>query len=88
MMTVAADALREELAEENPDAVFFDGLEDAILGVARQYTKPPLVVYDREGILRILMERDGMTLNEADEFCSFNIDCLWAGEGTPLILTR
>lgn len=80
------DELLDALAEENPEAVFFTGLEDAIVGIARQWSKKPLVVYDAERIIRIFEERDGMTREDAEEFYSFNVACVWAGEGTPLIL--
>lgn len=74
-----------ELRDEYPDLIEFPDLRDALIGVAQQHTKQPLLVYDREKILSIRM-RDGMTYEEADEFTSFNTDCLWAGEGTPLIM--
>lgn len=68
--------------------VRFDGLDEAIVGLASQYTKTPVVLcYDREKILEILM-RDGMTAEDAEEYFEFNIGCLWAGDSTPIILER
>jgi hypothetical protein len=77
--------------------VMFDDLDDAIIGIARQQTKAPLVVYDQERIVRILTERgddrerdeDEQTAeDEAWDHFSFNIQGTWAGEFTPLILER
>jgi len=83
---MAVNDLLEALAEENPEAIFFTGLEEAIVGVARQWSKKPLVVYGAERIIRVFMEREGMSREDAEEWFSFNVQCLWAGEGTPLIL--
>ena len=78
----------EILAEANPEALLFDGFEDAFVGFARQQNKPPLAVYDREKCLEILCKRDGMTYEEAEECFGFNTEGAWLGPNTPLILTR
>tara|TARA_Y100001951_G_scaffold89117_1_gene81234 strand:+ start:1300 stop:1632 length:333 start_codon:yes stop_codon:yes gene_type:complete len=77
-----------ELAEVNPDAITFDGLCDCVVGYASQFNKPPVVVYDHEAVLEKLMKRDGMSYEEAYEFTSFNIEGLWAGEHTPMMMRR
>lgn len=79
------DAVRRFLAEVNPDAVIFDGLEDALIGVACQFTHEPLAVYNRAAIVALLVGQ-GMTEDDAEEYLQFNIEGLWAGVGTPLIL--
>lgn len=76
--------VRERLEGEG-EAVLFDGLEAAIVGVAQQYTGPMLVVYSRRRILELLVA-EGLTEEEALDHYGFNIADLWAGSGTPLIL--
>jgi hypothetical protein len=68
--------------------VRLDGLDDAIIGLAfRHVSVPsPVLCYDQSKIVEILMVRDGMTFEEAQEFFEFNIACLWAGDGTPIFL--
>jgi hypothetical protein len=78
------EGLRDLLDE---DAIIFDGLDDAVVGVGMKHTHKAVLVYDRDKIVACLM-RDGMDYEEADEYCGYNIDCLWAGEGTPIILHR
>jgi len=82
------DEVRAWIAELNPEALLADGYEDAILGVAERCSKDALVVYDIQKCVRILMERDGMTEEEAMEFFEFNTLGAWAGEHTPLYLWR
>ena len=82
------DEIKEELAELNPDALLMDGFEDALIGYATQFTKPPLALYDRDKCIRILMDRDGMTYDEADEFFCVNCEGAWVGENTPLVCVR
>ena len=80
----------EERLDGDPDdpgcPVFFDGLDAAIIGVGNQYTKPDLVVYDARLIVKALMKQ-GMDYETAAEYASFNILDLWAGDGTPIIVT-
>ena len=80
--------LRAWIAEINPDALLADGFEGAFLGVAERCSQPALAVYDTGRCLRILQSRDGMTEEEAAEYFSFNTLGAWAGEHTPLFLTR
>jgi len=80
------DALRERIAESNPEALFADGFEDAIIGVAERCGQPTLVVYDCNKCIEILMKRDGMEYEEAMEFFTFNTTGAWVGEMTPLFM--
>lgn len=77
--------IRRYLQENNPDAINFDGLEDAIVGVGNQYTKDPVLIYSAKKIVRCLMKQ-GMTYMEALDYYGHNTECLWAGEGTPIII--
>jgi len=81
------DEAEEILANlEEPECLFMDGFDDAIIGVGQQYTNEVLVVYDRNKCIEILVERDGMTYEDAEEFFSFNSDCAWVGKKTPMIV--
>jgi hypothetical protein len=73
---------REWVAMFNPDAVLWDGLDDAVIGM----TENGNVVYDVTKIHVILMSQ-GMTLDEAIEFHEYNISCTYVGEFTPVHIT-
>lgn len=75
----------EALNEENPDAIFFDGLDDCILGIGAAQYQPPVVVYSTQKIIDNLMGQ-GMSEEEAEEYFSFNIMGAYLGEHTPIIL--
>jgi hypothetical protein len=77
--------LRQVIAAAD-GAVFFDGLDNAIVGVGTQHTRPAVLVYSARRIVELLMSRDGMDRDEAEDFYAHNIECLWAGDRTPLIL--
>jgi len=76
--------LREDIAEENPEALFADGLDDALIGMARRCGQPTLAVYDYEKAVGIFMARDGMTYEDAVEWMEFNVVGAWMGPHTPL----
>lgn len=65
------------------EALVADGFDEAIIGMARQFNQT-LVVYDEDKCLAILMERDGMTEEEAIEFFEFNVVGAYVGGGTPV----
>tara|TARA_R110000796_G_scaffold242977_1_gene365332 strand:+ start:109 stop:363 length:255 start_codon:yes stop_codon:yes gene_type:complete len=61
-----------------------DGLNGAIIGVGSRCGQKDVIVYDVEKVVEILMTRDGMTYEEAEEFFDFNIGGGWHGEETPI----
>lgn len=87
-MSDKTDDLADWIAEYNEDALLADGFQDAIIGVAQRCSQPALVVYDAEQCIDILMQRDGMSYEEACEFFSINTLGAWVGENTPLFLWR
>ena len=82
------DEIGAYVSEHNEEALLADGLEDAFIGVAVRCGQPTLAVYDVEKCVKVLMERDGMTDEDAREFLDFNTLGAWMGEGTPLFLYR
>lgn len=78
--------LRDTIADINPDAMFIEDMDEALIGYAVQWGSPALAVYDAERIVEILSK--DMGVEEAAEFFSFNIECAYVGPGTPLILYR
>ena len=63
--------------------------DDAILGPAwiwRDSTVVSVLVYDAEQIRTILMERDGMSPEEAREYIEFNIEGAYVGRHTPVLV--
>jgi hypothetical protein len=77
------DEIRIQLSELNPEARMADGFEDALVGIVIQATHHPVALYDREKCLQILMNRDGMTEDEAIDFFEFDVAAAQMGSGTP-----
>lgn len=67
-----------------------DGFEAAFLGVINPIAvgHKAIAVYDRAKCIEILVERDGMTEEEAEEFFEFNTAGAYAGDQTPVYLER
>jgi len=75
----------EQLAEENPDAVTFDDLDAAVIGIGRQWGSPPLAIYSADRIVEVLIGQ-GMTHEGALDWYGHNIECLYVGPHTPIIV--
>lgn len=85
---MTGDELVDWVAEHNGEALLADGFDAALIGVADRCGQPSLVVYDAQKCIEILIERDGMTPEDAREFFEFNTLGAWAGQNTPLFLWR
>lgn len=79
--------MKLDIDEYAENAVLLVGLEDAIIGVVEEFGNGPRILYSKDKIINILIERDGMDELEAIEFYDFNILGLYAGEQNPLFLT-
>lgn len=76
--------MTEHLAELNPDALLADGLEDALVGYTVNSTAPHVAVYDADKCVDVLVERDGMSAEDAEEFLAFNTFGAYVGPNGPL----
>lgn len=68
----------EEIKEFAEGAIILDGLDEAIMGIAEEFGNGYRIVYSKSKIFGILMNRDGMTEEEAIEFYEYNILGLYA----------
>ena len=76
----------DEIAEINPEAMLADGFDDAIMGMCMQFGAEPLVAYDYEKCIEILIERDNMSRIEAIDFIQFNVIGAYVGLNTPVFI--
>lgn len=79
-------AILEELDQNYPGTLTCDGFDDAIIGIAERACKDDVVAYDYRKCIDILVERDGMSEEDAAEFLSFNTMGAWVGEHTPVFI--
>jgi len=74
---------KERIAEQNEQALFADGFDEAIIGMEAVRGR---AVYDYMVCAKILMDRDSMTDEEAHEYMEFNVVCAFVGPMTPLFI--
>jgi hypothetical protein len=77
----------EMVLEQYPDEELLsaDGFENAVMGVYYERENGVYkLVYSRARCIQILMQRDGMTYEEAEEFFDFNVEGAYMGEKTPI----
>ena len=82
-------SLKEKLDEHIGDdysILLADGLDEAFIGIGWQFNTP-FAVYDRDKCIDIL-ESQGMTPEEAQEYFYFNTQGAYVGEQTPIFLER
>jgi hypothetical protein len=87
-MPLNPEALRDLLAEANPEALLLGTeteFDPALLGTAERDGNT-VAVYSREGVIACLV-RDGMDLEDAEEWCAYNIETALIGEHAPIIVT-
>ena len=63
------------------------GMEKAVVGMTLpQPDKEATLILDYKKCIDILVERDGMSADEADEFMQYNVVGAYVGTGTPSFL--
>jgi hypothetical protein len=68
----------------NEKALFADGFEDALIGIAeRAPSGNAVAVYDIKKMIDILIKRDGMDYLDAIEYIDFNVIGADMGENQP-----
>jgi hypothetical protein len=72
-------SLREKVADMNPEAILWDGLDDAIIGISIDNR----AVYGLNKMI-LLFQQQGMSEEEAMEWMDFNIISAYVGEYTPI----
>ena len=85
-----------ELALMNDQEMLFVGsdpeeFEDAIIGIANSFGASPVVAYDYEKMIEILVrqfEEEDDPWISAIEWFEFNIIGAYMGEGTPIYIER
>ena len=78
--------VRESIAQINEEALLAEGFEKALIGYVEIASKT-LALYDREACIEILMKRDKMTRDGAEEFFGFNVQGASVGDHTPAFAT-
>lgn len=79
---------REYLEVAAPGAMMMDGFDDCIVGVGYRCGSEPVVAYDMDMIISKMMDRDGMSYEDAVEFFEFNQLGAYVGKQTPIFLNR
>jgi hypothetical protein len=84
-MTVHAQRVKAELADLNPEAMLFDNMDLALIGVGYIADDGPVAVYSRAKIYAKLLS-DGFSREDADEYYAGKFVALRAGNLTPVIV--
>lgn len=86
--------IREQISEYNPEAVVFEGLDEAIIGIGQQWGSSTVAIYDREKAIEIFQKnfiKEGADPDQAYvdavEYFEFNVECVYVGEHTPIIIS-
>lgn len=84
-MTVPASRVRDQLSDLNPEAVLFDNMDSALVGLGYTADDGPVAVYSRAKIYAKLLA-DGFSREDADEYYAGKFVALRAGNLTPVII--
>tara|TARA_R100001082_G_scaffold30945_1_gene15603 strand:+ start:365 stop:592 length:228 start_codon:yes stop_codon:yes gene_type:complete len=63
------------------------GFEEALIGYGNQFNNH-VAIYNRDKCIDILMQRDGMDIEEAEEYFEYNVQGAYVGEETPVFLDQ
>ena len=73
--------VKEKLLSENPNAIFYDDFDNAIVGIVRRVNQC-VVAYDAQKCIEKLSDR--MSYDDAVEWFNFHCKNAYMGENTPV----
>ena len=77
-------ALRAQISDLNPEAVFCDGYDEALIGAAYRGSTLPVAAYDYEKLIGIIVDTDECSVIDAIEYFEYNILGNASGDNAPL----
>ena len=84
---MAIKSVKDFLADEYPDVSIAEGFDDAIIGVVERYGMEPVVLYDKEKCLELLVKGGIDDVDDANEYFYYNVLGSYIGETTPCFAT-
>ena len=94
MKNINIEEFQKQMEDYNPDALYADGFEEAIIGVGGQYGSKTVVIYDKEKCIEILEKQFSQEKGcedpylEAVDYFGYNTECAYVGENTPIFMQR
>lgn len=76
----------EFLSGEEDSAMCPDGFEEAVIGVTHLWNKGYVFALSTHKCMEILIARDGVSIEEAEEYFSFNVTGAYVGDKTPIFV--
>ena len=67
----------------------WDDLDDSIIGQASIWNgnkRVEVLVYDADKMIKVFVDRDGLSEEEANEYILFNIEGAYIGKDTPVLV--
>ena len=80
------DIIKEKLSICNPDALFLDGFDDALIGIGRRTGTLDVAVYDYNKCVNVMIERDGSSHDDAVDYMEYNVTGAYVGENGPIVV--
>ena len=81
-------SIRDKIVEQfDEDVLLADGFDRALLGIGRAANGLAIAVYCRNRCISVLQEQ-GMTRLEAEEYFDYNVQGAYVGERTPMFVER
>jgi len=84
-MNDVIEELIEMYGEEAEGMMLADGLDKAFVGVAFPFGEKIRAVYDIDKVIEVLQDQ-GMSHEDAQEYFDFNIAGSYVGEQTPIFM--
>ena len=69
---------------DDDDILLADGFEDAFIGIGHRCGQPDVAIYSIPAAIEVLMTRDHVTREDAEEYLAFNSIGAWVGTRTPV----
>ena len=74
------------LQNHDEGTMLMDGFDEALIGFSQRINEPLLAVYSWQKMIDLCVDRDKMSVEEAEEYIDYNCIGAWIGDQTPIIV--
>lgn len=82
---MSIDEIKRELMDANPEALYAEGLDDALIGYTINTYANHVAVYSASQCVKVIMKQ-GLNELEAEEYLEFNTYCAYMGPNSPIYI--
>jgi len=83
---MTAEEILDEIVCVCEEVLKADGFDNCVIGLCESANGQTVIAYDKQKMIKTMVDRDGITYEEAEEYYDYNILGSYMGSSTPVYI--